>query len=132
MASETFSDDSSSGSAQDRAICLCRSYLSHRGWKVEDKLWGSKKAGPIIVAEDDGETVLVDVRAAEANGPETVPELRIFKDDILAMRAACLTYLLDHESIESIRHDVCVVSVVGERHARIRHLVSIVRWDGTC
>lgn len=74
----------------------------------------------------------MDVRATEANGSETVPELRIFQDDIFAMRAACLNYLLDHESIESIRHDVCAVSIVGERHARIRHLVAIVRWDGDC
>ncbi len=132
MASETFSIGDALGSAQDQAIRLCRSYLSHRGWKVEDKLWESMEVGPVIVAEDDGETVLIDVRTAEAEGSEAVPELHISEHDIRTMRRVCLSYLLEHEDADSIRHDVCAVSVVGERHAKIRHLVSIVRWDGTC
>lgn len=132
MASETFSVDGSTRAAQEQAIILCRSYLVHRGLEVEDSMWHSSEVGPVIVAEDDGETVLVDTRAVAAEGSEAVPQLCISEDDMRTMRKACLGYLLEHENVDSIRHDVCAVAIIGEKHARIRHLVAIVRWDGTC
>ena len=132
MASETYGLEDSAGAAQEQAIFLCRSYLVHRGLKVEDSMWQSSEVAPVIVAEDDGETVLIDVRAAKAEDSETVPELHISEHDIRTMRRSCLSYLLEHEDTESIHHDVCAVSIVGERHARIRHLVAVCRWDGDC
>ncbi len=132
MASKIFSAENSTGAAQEQAIFLCRSYFAHRGLKVEDSMWHSSEAAPVIVAEDDGETVLIDVRAAEAEDSEAVPELHISEHDIRTMRRACLSYLLEHEDTDSIRHDVCAVSIVGKNHARIRHLVAVCRWDGTC
>lgn len=130
--SKAYELDGPAGTAQEQAIFLCRSYLAHRGLKVEDSMWHSSEVGSVIVAEDDGETVLVDVRATEAEGTEAVPQLSISEDDMRTMRKACLSYLIEHEDTDSIRHDVCAVAIVGEKHARIRHLVAIVRWDGTC
>lgn len=130
--SKAYGLDGSAGTTQEQAIFLCRSHLVHRGLEVEDGIWNSSKTGTVIVAEDDGEKVLVDVRATEAEGTEAVPQLSISEDDIRTMRKTCLSYLIEHEDTDSIRHDVCAVAIVGEKHARIRYLVAIVRWDGTC
>lgn len=130
--SKAYELDGPAGTTQEQAIFLCRSYLAHRGLEVEDGIWNSSKTGTVIVAVDDGEKVLVDVRATEAEGTEAVPQLPISEDDMRTMRKACLSYLIEHEDTDSIRYDVCAVAIVGEKHARIRHLVAIVRWDGTC
>ena len=40
-----------------------------------------------------------------------------------------LCYLVDHPEATSIRFDAIAVNVVGERLAKLRHLVGAFSWD---
>lgn len=74
MVSETFGIEGLSVDVQEQGVRLCRNYFVHRGWAVEGGVGDSAEAGLAIVAENDGETVLVDVRASEAEDSEAVPQ----------------------------------------------------------
>lgn len=104
---------------------LCGGYLKHRGMEVVDD--GS--AGSTIVAGDGGEVVLVRVTASVGEGERALPALDVSEVDAVDMRAECLRYLLDHERVGAIRHDVVAVAVTGDRQANLRHLIGVCRWS---
>ena len=104
---------------------LCRGYLEHRGMEVVND--GS--AGGTIVARDGDEVVLVRVTASVGGGERALPVLDVSEGDAADMRTECLRYLLDHEHVDAVRHDVVAVAITGERQATLRHLVGACRWS---
>lgn len=113
------------GEAMTTARRLCGSYLEHRGMEVVND--GS--AGGTIVARDGGEVVLVRVTASVGEGERALPALDVSEVDAADMRAECIRYLLDHERVGAVRHDVVAVAITGERQANLRHLLGVCRWS---
>ena len=104
---------------------LCRSYLEHRSMEVVD----DGGAGRAIVARDGGEVVLVRVTASVGGSEHALATLDVSERDAADMRSGCLRYLLDHECVETVRHDVVAVAITGDRQATLRHLVGVCRWS---
>jgi hypothetical protein len=74
------------------------------------------------------QTILASVSARVDRDSEAVPSLELGRDDVMAMRRGCLLYLLDHEDVESIRHDAISVVITGEGRARLRYLIGAWTW----
>lgn len=104
---------------------LCGSYLEHRDMEVMND--GS--ASRAIVARDAGEVVLVRVTASVGGDERALPALDMSEADAADMRAECLRYLLDHERVGAVRHDVVAVAITGDRRANLCHLVGVCRWS---
>lgn len=114
--------------ARETARGLAESYLESHGLSVEGgEQWTCDCEDAPIVARDGHQTILVSVRVERDS--EAVPSLELGRDDVLAMRRACLLYALDHEEVESIRHDAISIVITGEQRARLRHLIGAWTWD---
>lgn len=106
--------DSSEGGAEEAARGLAISYLEAHGLFVErGERWACDCEGAPIVAGDGRQAILVSVLARAEADSEAVPSLELGRDDVMAMRRACLLYALDHEDVESIRHDAISVVITG-------------------
>ena len=99
-------------------------YLRTRGWEVIERNWTCPYGEADIIAVDDGEVVFVEVktRLDKSRQQGTYPELAVDRRKRMRYRNmmehyACLN------GCERLRFDVIAVSVVGERTARIHHLV---------
>lgn len=109
---------------------LAESYLEAHDLRVErGERWTCDCEDALIVAGDGRQTILASVLARVDRDSEAVPSLELGRDDVMAMRRACLLYLLDHEDVESIRHDAISVVITGEGRARLRHLIGAWTWD---
>lgn len=109
---------------------LAESYLEAHGLFVErGERWACDCEGAPIVAGDGRQTILASVSVRVERDSEAVPSLELGRDDVMAMRRACLLYLLDHEDVESIRHDAISIVITGEGRARLRHLIGAWTWD---
>ena len=75
--------------------------------------------------------VLVEVKTRLALGDEAdyVPELAVDPQKKNRYRMLGLLYLVQHNEIDSVRVDVVAVNIVGERNAKLRHLLGAVTWD---
>jgi hypothetical protein len=115
---------------RETARGLAISYLEAHGLFVErGERWACDCEGAPIVAGDGRQAILVSVLARAEADSEAVPSLELGRDDVMAMRRACLLYLLDHEDVESIRHDAISIVITGEQSARLRHLIGAWTWD---
>ena len=99
-------------------------YLRSRGWDVLERNWTCPYGEADIIACDDGEVVFVEVktRLDHSRRPELYPEIAVDERKRLRYRN-----MMEHyarvEACDRMRFDVRAVSVVGERTARIHHLV---------
>ena len=83
-----------------------------------------------IVADDGGETVLVGVRTSrDLGGGDAIPALAVDGARQSELRRAALLHLAAHPTLDRIRVDVIAISIVGERCARLRHLVGAYSWE---
>lgn len=115
---------------RETARGLAISYLEAHGLFVErGERWACDCECAPIVAGDGRQAILVSVLARAEADSEAVPSLELGRDDVMAMRRACLLYLLDHEDVESIRHDAISIVITGEQSARLRHLIGAWTWD---
>lgn len=81
------------------------------------------------MARDGDDGVLVRVTASVGGSERTLPTLDVSEGDAADMRAECLRYLLDHEHVDAVRHDVVAVAITGDRQSTLRHLVGVCRWS---
>lgn len=118
---------------------LAASYLVNRGFGILDRNWRTKVGEADIVAlapsDDDAyardSVVLVEVKTRLALGDARgqMPELAVDRRKRLRYRRMALMYLALHPECDSIRFDVIALNIIGERTARLRHLVSAFSWD---
>lgn len=122
--------DATGEDARETARGLAESYLEAHGLSVaRGERWTCDCEDAPIVAEDGRQTILVSLYVRVEKDSEAVPSLELGRDDVLAMRRACLLYALDHEEVESIRHDAMSIVITGDRRARLRHLIGAWTWD---
>lgn len=106
-----------------------RDYLAHRGYEVHvADGWSCDREDAPIVAIDGDETVLIAVISAYEEDSARMPELSVGVARFAIIRRACLLYLADHGDVDAIRHDVVSIVVMGERQAKLRHLIGAWRW----
>ena len=109
---------------------LARLYLARRGYEVADEEFGCADGNLPIVADDDGETVLVGVRTSrDLEGEDTIPALAVDGARQSELRRVALLHLAAHPTLDRIRVDVIAISIVGERCARLRHLIGAYSWE---
>ena len=111
---------------------LAASYLSARGYEIIERNWRCREGEVDIIARDDeGTTVLVEVKSRQARGAEAfvMPELAVDEKKQHKLSRLALWYLVENPSLHSVRFDVIAVSITGHTSARIRHLVGAFTWD---
>lgn len=110
---------------------IAASYLVRRGYRVIDRNMRNAGGEADIVAMDEDECVLVEVKTRIAIGEdaESMPELSVDAAKRGRYRQIALLYLVDHPEIGAIRFDVIAINIVAERNARLRHLVAAYSWD---
>jgi|LAHS01.1.fsa_nt_gb putative endonuclease len=115
----------------DEGESLAASYLERRGYVLVDRNWSSSAGEVDIIAEDDDETVLLEVKTRLALGEDadTMPELAVDAKKQRRYRRLALLYLADHPHVSSVRFDVIAINLVAERTARLRHLIGAFSWD---
>lgn len=115
----------------DEGESLAASYLERRGYVLIDRNWRSDAGEIDIIAEDDDETVLLEVKTRLALGDEAdnMPELAVDSKKQRRYRRLALLYLADHPHVSSVRFDVIAINLVAERTARLRHLIGAFSWD---
>ena len=111
---------------------LTRLYLKRRGYIVGDDGFTCEEGSVPVVASDDseGEVVLVDVRTHVRLGEESyMPELAVDAEGQESYRRLAMRYLFAHPECRKARVDVISIAIVGERCARLRHLIGAYSWE---
>ena len=112
---------------------LAASYLERRGFEVLERNWTCEAGEVDIVAKDvqDNTVVLVEVKTRLALGEDCriMPELAVDEQKQNRYRKMALLYLATHMDCYSIRFDVIALNIVGERMAKLRHLLGAFSWD---
>lgn len=111
---------------------LAAAYLRRRNYRVICRNWRSDVGEVDVVCEDgSGEVVLVEVKTRLDLGAagDVMPELAVDRRKQRRYRKLALCYLLTHPEVEVVRFDVIAISIVGERCARLRHLIGAFSWD---
>ncbi|MCH3968629.1 MAG: YraN family protein [Atopobiaceae bacterium] len=111
---------------------LTRLYLKRRGYIVDDNGFTCEEGSVPVVASDDseGEVVLVDVRTHVRLGEESyMPELAVDAEGQESYRRLAMRYLFAHPECKRARVDVISIAIVGERCARLRHLIGAYSWE---
>ena len=110
---------------------LATSYLERRGYAVLERDWRCAAGEVDAVADDEGAPVLVLVRTARrlGEGSDSMPELAIDKAEQARCRRLALLWLAVHPEAEGVRVDVIALNIVGERCARLRHLIGAYSWE---
>ncbi|MDD2588402.1 MAG: YraN family protein [Atopobiaceae bacterium] len=111
---------------------LSRLYLKRRGYIVGDDGFTCEEGSVPVVASDDseGEVVLVDVHTHVHLGEESyMPELAVDAEGQESYRRLAMRYLLAHPECKKARVDVISIAIVGERCARLRHLIGAYSWE---
>lgn len=110
---------------------LAASYLESRGLEIVERNFRCRSGEADIVAWEDGEYVLVEVKTRLAIGREreSLPELAVDSDKRERYRRIALEYMMLHPEVSFVRFDVIAINVVGERQASLRHLVGAFSWD---
>lgn len=106
----------------EQATQLAASYLEHQGYVVLDA-----SSTTYVVARDGADHVIVGIRG-EAGECDGLPELDLDARDIELLRRSCLLYAAGHPEAEAVRADAIAITIVGERRARLRHLIGAYRW----
>ncbi len=106
---------------------LTARYLVDHGYKVVIRNWRSSYGEVDIVAEDAGETVLVEVKARR--GGEAEPEEAVDARKQERYRKMALAYLMRNDDVRRIRCDVCAVSVIRPGMAHMHHILNAFSWQ---
>jgi putative endonuclease len=110
---------------------IAQSYLERRGFKIISTNWRTSYGEADIVCQQDGEIVLVEVktRLCLGKGRDDMPELAVDGQKQQRYRRMALYYMAEHPEVSSARFDVIAINIVGERLAKLRHLVGAYAWD---
>jgi putative endonuclease len=117
---------------ESEGVKLTRLYLKRRDYVVGDNGFTCEEGSVAVVASDDseGEVVLVDVRTHVHLGEESyMPELAVDAEGQESYRRLAMRYLFAHPECKKARVDIVSIAIVGERCARLRHLVGAYSWE---
>lgn len=108
---------------------IAENYLLSRGYEILDKNWRCRFGEVDIVALDDDETVLVEVKMRIAKEPRRgpYPEEAVGYRKRERYRLMCRRYLAEHPDAQ-VRFDVVAILVYEGQRASLRHLISA--FDG--
>jgi putative endonuclease len=109
---------------------LAAEFLERRGYQVLERNWRCAAGEVDIIALDDDCHVLVEVktRLALGDASEDMPELAVDRRKRARYRKLALLYLASHPKVMSVRFDVIALNIVGDRTARLRHLIGAFEW----
>ena len=102
-------------------------YLESRGLEVLCRNWRCPSGEADIVARDDEEDVLVEVKTRLGRRPEPFSSIDGRKKR--RYREIGLWYLMENRDVGSVRFDAVAVNVVGDREAHVRHALGVFSWD---
>jgi putative endonuclease len=112
---------------------LTRLYLKRRGYIVGDNSFTCEEGSVPVVASDDSEgrgrpRGRQDSRAAWARSPtcRSSPSTPRGQE---SYRRLAMRYLFAHPECKRARVDVISIAIVGERCARLRHLIGAYSWE---
>ena len=110
---------------------IAQSYLDRRGLEVVSTNWRTPYGEADIVCRSGDEVVLVEVKTRLCLGEsrENMPELSVDGQKQVRYRRMALFYMAEHPEVSSVRFDVIAINIVGERLAKLRHLVGAFAWD---
>lgn len=110
---------------------LAAAYLEKRGYHVVERNWRCVSGEVDIVSDDESVRVLALVKGARKLGDDadSMPELSITKEKQQLYRKFALHYLATHPDVDHVRMDVIALNIVGERCARLRHLIGAYEWE---
>lgn len=111
---------------------LAATYLTARGYTILERNWRCSEGEVDLICEDDeGTTVLVEVKSRYERGPnpQILPELAVDNAKQHKLARLALRYLMQNPNVHSMRFDVIAINVMGKSTARIRHLVGAFTWD---
>lgn len=110
---------------------LASLFLVSRGLEILETNWRCSFGEVDIVAEQDGQLVLVEVktRIADPHDEELAPELGVNYRKQSKYQKLALLYLSLQTRLESVRFDVVAVKLVGELDAVLRHYTAAFEWD---
>ena len=121
---------------EEEGLRLAESYLEKRKFEILEKDWmcGCGACDFVAKRKDEKQTVLVHVDTKLALDEEEyiMPELNIDGKKQKQFRALCLMYMAQNAKCHSVRYDVIALNIVGERMAKLRHLVSAYDIDEDC
>lgn len=110
---------------------LAAEYLARRGYEVLERNWRCGAGEVDVVARDGRAHVLVEVKTRLAlDEPDQMPELAVGRRKQERYRRLALLYLALHPAVTEVRFDVIALNIVGERTARLRHLIGAFEWEG--
>ena len=110
---------------------VAASYLERRGYEILDTNWKTHYGEVDIVARDGEEIVLVEVKTRLCVGPDApeMPEIAVDDRKQRRYRSFALYYLAEHPEEDIVRFDVIAINIIGERLAKLRHLVGAFACD---
>ena len=111
---------------------LAATYLSARGYTIIERNWRcSEGEVDIICEDDDGTTVLVEVKTRQTRHEDAhiLPELSVDENKQHKLSRLALWYLVNNPNAHSVRFDVIAINVVSSSSARLRHLIGAFSWD---
>ncbi|MGI6229511.1 MAG: YraN family protein [Tractidigestivibacter sp.] len=114
---------------------IAAEYLARHNYEILDRNWACPFGEADIIARDTEEdrdgAILVEVKTRVALGPDAddMPELAVDACKRKRYRKIALAYLTDHDELHFVRFDVIAINIVGERNAKLRHLLGAYGWE---
>ena len=110
---------------------IAAKYLIKRGYKIIQTNWTCQIGEVDIVAQDDDNVVLVEVKTRRIlNKDDSImPELAVNRAKQEKYRTLALMYAALHPALTSIRFDVVAINLVAPSTASLRHLIGAFSWD---
>ena len=107
------------------------SYLEQRGLEIIDRKWRCVFGEADIVARDQGELVLVEVktRLARSKEDDLAPEVAVGQRKLNRYERMALMYYAEQASSGSIRFDVIALKQLNDHNVMLRHFLSAYAWD---
>jgi putative endonuclease len=97
-------------------------YLQRVGMTIEERNWRCKGGEIDVVAVDDGDLVLVEVKTRRSEGAGTAEEaVSVTKQRRIARLAAAYLAARAGGAPGGVRFDVVTIRVIGEDRALLRH-----------
>ncbi|MBR3327002.1 MAG: YraN family protein [Atopobiaceae bacterium] len=110
---------------------VAASYLEQRGLEIIDRKWRCVFGEADIVARDQGELVLVEVktRLARSKEDDLAPEVAVGQRKLNRYERMALMYYAEQASSGSIRFDVIALKLLNDHNVMLRHFLSAYAWD---
>ena len=110
---------------------LAAFYLEQCGLRILNRNWTCRFGEADIVAEDDKEIVLVEVktRNIQRTDGDVAPELAVNSQKRRRYEKMALMYLANCAERTDVRFDVIAICLLDEHESYLRHLAGAYEWD---